>query len=294
MTDSHTVSSDARLTDPANLQHLRGQTILIKYGGNAMVDDSVKQSVIEDITILKKAGAQPVVVHGGGPFIKQLLEQVGIDSEFIDGHRKTDREAMEYVEMALSGNVNGELIKHLNANGVKAVGLSGKDAGLVSANKRQHTVTLDGETTSIDLGHVGDVASVDTTLITQMLELGYVPVIAPIGVGDDLKDYNINADMFAGHVAGALQADHFMALTDVDGLLMNLDDPDSIVHEATIEDIQTMMGNSIQGGMIPKTEACLIALKEGVSQAHILNGTTPHSLLKSLSEEQSGTIITNQ
>jgi acetylglutamate kinase len=293
MTDSHTDPSDAHLADLPTLDHLRGKTVLIKYGGNAMVDEQIKYAVIDDIIALHSAGALPIIVHGGGPIIKDLLGNVGIESEFVDGHRKTNREAMEYVEMALSGKVNGNIVKLINARGARAVGLSGKDAHLVSANKRIHNVEIDGQQQSIDLGHVGDVARIDTSVVTLLMDKHYIPVIAPIGVGDDLQDYNINADMFAGHLAGALQADHFIALTDVDGLLRDLEDPNSLVKQADSSEIQAMIGRSIQGGMIPKTEACLISLKEGVSQAHIVNGTKPHTLLHTLSDEHSGTIITN-
>lgn len=280
--------------DNTRLEQLKGKTVLIKYGGNAMTDDDCKKNVISDIIRLKELGVIPVVVHGGGPAIKKLLGDVGIESEFIGGHRKTDKEAMHYVEMALSGNVNSEIVKLINAAGYKAVGLSGKDAGMVLAKKRIHRLNIDGQEQEVDLGHVGDVDKIDTQLIHCLIENNYIPVIAPIGVGEDLKDYNINADMFAGHMAGALKADHFMALTNVNGLMADKDDPDTLIRQLTIDDALNQMDKAIQGGMIPKVEACIIALKEGVKTSHIINGMKPHSILEELlTEERSGTIISN-
>lgn len=260
-----------------------------------MVDESIKTAVIDNIISLQKAGACPVIVHGGGPIIKELLGDVGIESEFIGGHRKTDHEAMSYVEMALSGNVNGEIVKLLNAAGCRAVGLSGKDAGMVTARKRKHQVTVDGEEQSVDLGHVGDVDAINTDLLHLLIEQHIIPVIAPIGVGKDLNDYNINADMFAGHIAGALNADHFLLLTDVDGLLADLEDPDSLIRTISASKVRSMIGKSIRGGMIPKIEACLIALEEGVEQAHIINGKKPQTLIDTFAgSTPKGTVIHNQ
>lgn len=257
-----------------------------------MVDDDIKQGVVEDIVALKQLGAVPVIVHGGGRAIKKLLDQVGVQSEFVGGHRKTDAEAMRYVEMALSGSVNSELVKLINGTDYKAVGLSGKDGAMVIAKKRLHELTVDGQTQEVDLGFVGDVQSINTDIIHTLLDAGYVPVISPVAMGNDLNDYNINADMFAGHLAGALQASHYLALTDVDGLLADIDDPSSLVREMTLQKAETEIGNLIQGGMIPKIESCIIALKEGVTSSHIINGTTKHSILKELlTEERSGTLI---
>lgn len=258
-----------------------------------MVDDDIKQGVVEDIVALKKLGVVPVIVHGGGRAIKELLDQVGVQSKFVGGHRKTDAEAMRYVEMALSGSVNSELVKLINGTEFKAVGLSGKDGGMVQARKRMHKLTVDGQTQEVDLGFVGDVEAINTDIIHTLLDAGYVPVISPVAMGDDLNDYNINADMFAGHLAGALQASHYLALTDVDGLLTDIDDPSSLVREISLEKAETEIGNLIQGGMIPKIESSIIALKEGVVSAHIINGTTKHSILQELlTEKRSGTLVT--
>lgn len=269
---------------------LNNQIVLIKFGGNAMIDEKVKRGVADDVNLLIEIGAIPVIVHGGGRAIKELMNQIGIESEFIGGHRKTDAEAMRYVEMALSGSVNSDLVKLLNATGRKAVGLSGKDGGMVVADKRMHQLTVDGKSKDIDLGFVGDVKEINTDLIHTLIDAGYIPVISPVAMGTDHSNYNINADMFAGHLAGALQARHYLALTDVDGLLTDIDDPSSLVREISLSKAESEIGNLIQGGMIPKIESCAIALKEGVLSAHIINGTTEHSILKELlTEERTGT-----
>lgn len=279
--------------DEERLSELNGKTVLIKYGGNAMIDEDVKQNVIADIAALKQRGITPVIVHGGGPFIKDLLGKVGIESDFVGGHRKTTKEAIGYVEMALSGNVNSEIVKLLNQAGCPAVGISGKDAGMVTARKRKHEVEIDGKKQEVDLGHVGDVAGIKTELVRTLIDAGYIPVIAPIGVGEDLKDYNINADMFAGHMAGALSVAHYLALTNVDGLMADLDDPESLVREMTADEVEDQIGQIVQGGMIPKVESCLIALKEGVPKAHIINGMKPHTIFEELlTSKRSGTLIT--
>ena len=257
-----------------------------------MVDEDVKQGVVEDITCLQKLGAIPIIVHGGGRAIKALMEQVGLESEFIGGHRKTDAEAMRYVEMALSGSVNSDLVKLINGTPFKAVGLSGKDGAMVIAEKRMHRLTVDGHTQEVDLGFVGDVKAINTDLIYTLVDAGYIPVISPVAMGEDLENYNINADMFAGHLAGALQASHYLVLTDVDGLLSDIDDRTSLVREMNLEKAETEIGNGIKGGMIPKIESCIIALKEGVESTHVFNGTAKHSILKELlTEERIGTLI---
>lgn len=274
------------------LKDLHGKTVLIKYGGNAMLNEALQQSVINDICFLREHGVKPVIVHGGGPFIQNLLGKAGIKSEFAGGHRKTTEEAMKYVEMALKGEVNSLLVRLLNANGVKAVGISGKDGKTVTAKKRFHQIQLKDEKKDIDLGQVGDVKEIDPSLVNILLENGYVPVVAPVSVGEDGKDYNINADMFAGHLAGAIKAEAYIALTDVDGLLTDKDDPGTLVREITASDTEELIGSAIQGGMIPKMESCIIAVEEGVTSSRIINGTKSHSIIKELlTNERSGTLI---
>ena len=280
---------------PEKVNSFKGKIVLIKYGGNAMTDDDIKLGIIEDIVRLKQANIIPVLVHGGGIVIKKLLDDVGIKSEFIGGHRKTDEQAMSYVEMALSGNVNSEIVKMLNSRGVKSVGISGKDAQTVTARKRIHRVIVDGKEEEVDLGHVGDVQRIDTGLIETLVENGYVPVISPVAMGEDLKDYNINADMFAGHMAGALHAKAYVAMTNVDGILTDVGDPGSLIRSIQSDELKSKIGSEIQGGMIPKIESCVIALENGVQQAHIINGTKKHTLLQQLlTDNPPGTVIYRQ
>jgi acetylglutamate kinase len=194
--------------------------------------------------------------------------------------------------MALSGNVNSEIVSMINAAGYQAVGISGKDGGMVTARKRIHKVTVDGQQKEVDLGHVGDVKQINTALVKTLIKSGFIPVISPIASGEDNRDYNINADMFAGHMAGALNAACYIALTNVDGLLTDKDDPTSLVKDITMEKAEAEIGKAIVGGMIPKVESCIIALKGGVKSARIINGTKKRSILKELlTQDRSGTLI---
>jgi len=260
-------------------QNKKGESkrILIKIGGNALTDESIKNSIIDQISELLSLNHNIVIVHGGGIEIKSLLDTVGITSHFIGGHRKTDLETIGYVEMALSSRVNKDLVSRFNLNGHKAVGISGKDGITVIAGKR--TQITDDEKGQ-DLGFVGDVEKVDPTLIHILLSNGYLPVLSPVSFGLDGNTYNVNADMFAGHVAGALDADMFIALTNVDGLLRDVHDPGSIIHHLTSEEAKLLFGSVIVGGMIPKIEACLTSLELGVKSAKIINGTDGRSLLQ--------------
>lgn len=280
--------------DEKHLQSLKDKLILIKAGGNALKDEETKNGIVSQISSLTKLGAKVVVVHGGGIEIKQLLDDVGVVSEFVGGHRKTDGKAMGYVEMALSGMVNKELVGFLNANNVRAVGISGRDASMVRAKKRFHIVETDGVEEKHDLGFVGDVDTIDTKLISTLTDAGYIPVLSPVSSGENGESFNINADMFAGHMAGALKAEKFVALTNIDGLLKDLDDPESIISELSPEEARNLFGSVIQGGMIPKIEACLIALEKGVNSSHIINGTKKELLLRILlTDEKLGTEIKN-
>ena len=251
--------------------------ILIKIGGNALTDESIKKSIIDQICELLSLNLEIIIVHGGGIEIKSLLDTVGITSTFIGGHRKTDLETIGYVEMALSSRVNKDLVSRFNLKGHKSVGISGKDGITVLAGKRTHK-TDDG--TDSDLGFVGDVEKVDPTLITVLLNNGYLTVLSPVSFGIDGNTYNVNADMFAGHVAGALNADLFVVLTNVDGLLKDVKDPHSLIHYLSSEEAKSLYGSVIEGGMIPKIDACLISLDMGVKTAKIINGTDGQSLLQ--------------
>lgn len=267
---------------------------VVKYGGNAMTDAGLKKQVIQQICLLQNFGYNVVIAHGGGPFIKQALLQAKIESEFIDGHRVTTPEALEHVETALKGQVNGSLVKLVNQLGYKAVGLSGKDGKIATAVKRIHKKLVDGHVEEHDLGRVGDVVSIDTDLLQLLLEHGYLPVMACLAADVDSNEYNVNADMFAGHLAGALQAEKFIVLTDVDGLMRDKDDPATLISDLRVSEIGTLREEGvILGGMIPKIEACEIALKNGAGSAVILNGTVPEQLEAVGRRRSVGTTIKN-
>ena len=276
-----------------NVENVSGQLlVLIKYGGNAMLNHDVQRDVADSIFRLHEQGASVVVVHGGGPFIAKMLKKANIESEFIDGLRKTTPEALKYVELALKGEVNSDLVAIFNRAGLRAVGLSGKDGRMVIARKHVHLSERDGEMVECDLGQVGDVDRIDTTLVRSLVDAGYLPVITCIATGDDGMDYNINADLFAGHLAGALGVDRFIVLTDVDGVMRDVDDPDSRIDSLHVEELDTLSRDVIQGGMIPKLDSCRIAIESGAGKACIINGTRPDSILEATSGDRfKGTLI---
>jgi acetylglutamate kinase len=266
--------------------------ILFKYGGNAMINDKLKKNVLKNICSLKGKGYDVVIVHGGGPFIKQALEEARIETEFIEGHRKTTPEAFEYVEMALKGKVNGNLVSMINSMGYMAVGLSGKDGQTVIAEKRYHERRSAGKTETIDLGRVGDVKEVAPRLINLLLDHEFIPVITCLAADESGTGYNINGDMFAGHIAGALNASQYVVLTDVDGLLRDKDDPDSIISEVKMDKIDELSDKGIiQGGMIPKIESCRIAMQNGARAARIINGTKPENIAEITGKSRHGTLF---
>lgn len=278
---------------PQLLGDLKGRIVVVKYGGNAMTDEATKEEVLRDIAGLMSYGLKPVVVHGGGPVIKQTLDQAGIQSEFVEGHRLTDEKSMFYVEMALKGAVSGELVRILRRYKAPAVGLSGKDGAMVISEKRYHINKDGGQHHKVDLGRVGDVKSVDPQLIVNLIEHHFLPVIAPVALGEDGLDYNINADMFAGHIAAALKAHAYIVLTDVPGLLKNPDDPSSLIDSITLEELDKQGADMISEGMIPKIESCRVALDGGVESACIVNGTVSETLTRTLlCSEPRGTTIT--
>jgi acetylglutamate kinase len=268
------------------------QIFLFKYGGNAMTNSSLKKEILSSICSLKSNCLSIVIVHGGGPFIGQALEDAKIESEFIDGHRKTTSEAFEYVEMALKGKVNGSLTGIINALGYKAVGLSGKDGNTVIATKRLHKRIIDGKAEDIDLGQVGDVAKVDTSLIRLLIDHDYIPVITCLASDASGVGFNINADMFAGHIAGALGATEYIVLTDVDGLLRDKDDPGTLIEKLQLPETTALIEEGvIAGGMIPKIESCEIAINKGASAARIINGTKPDQISAMMKQQETGTLI---
>ena len=262
------------------IQGFFGKTVVIKYGGNAMINEDLKKKVIQDIILMKYVGMKPVVVHGGGPDITSFLKKVGKETEFVSGLRVTDKETVTIAEMVLVGKINTDIVSLLNAQGVTAVGLSGKDGDLIKAKKHLAVVHENGVTKKDDIGFVGDVTKINTEVLNTLLDNGYIPVIAPIGVGKDNESFNINADYVAAEVAGALQAEKLLLLTDIEGIYADYHDKSSLISTLTRKEAQSMIEEgAIAGGMIPKVEACLRALEAGANKTHIIDGRQPHSLL---------------
>ncbi|MDD2568108.1 MAG: acetylglutamate kinase [Clostridia bacterium] len=277
------------------IREFHGKTMVIKYGGNAMINEELKRAVINDILLMQFVGMRPVLVHGGGPDINQMLKKLQIKSEFINGLRVTDAATMEVVEMVLVGKVNKQIVNHINQAGGSAVGLCGKDGNLLIAHK-EHTYITNEEGSSVycDLGQVGEIEAVNTKLINSLLDQGYIPVISPVAVGKEGESYNVNADLVAGEIAAALQAEKLMLLTDVEGILRDYEDKTSLISEITADEVETLKADGIiAGGMIPKLDCCVKALSGGVGTTHIIDGRDPHSILLELfTPEGAGTMIT--
>lgn len=255
------------------IKRLSGKTIVIKYGGAAMLSEDLSHKVMQDITLLKYVGVNPIVVHGGGNDINNMLKKFGLKPEFHNGLRITDSATMDIVQMVLMGKINKDIVSQINVAGAKAIGLCGKDASLIEAEK------LYGED-GFDLGHVGRITSINTKLLNTIASDEYIPVIAPIGVGKNGESYNINADTVAGEIAAALHAEKLMFLTDIDGIRSVQNDPDTLIYEISVSEINGLIAKGIiSGGMLPKVEGCIKAIKSGVKRTHILNGTIPHPIL---------------
>ena len=254
--------------------------IVIKYGGAAMEDETLIHSVMEDVVLMKYVGIRPIIVHGGGPRITAWMDKIGKVPEFVQGLRVTDAETVEVAEMVL-GSINKEIVSRINQHGGKSIGLSGKDANLVLAEKQETQVTDEnGQTIDVDLGFVGKIIGVNTESVTALDKAGYIPVISPIGVGVDGQTYNINADTMAGEIASAFQAEKLIVLTDTRGILRDLSDDKSLVPTIGMREVdQLIKEGCIEGGMLPKVEACTTALVGGVYKTHIIDGRIPHSLL---------------
>ncbi len=278
------------------LSEFKDKTIVVKYGGNAMLNDELKTNVLRDIVFLKCAGMRPVVVHGGGPEITRQLMQAGKKSEFVSGLRVTDAESVGIAEMALVGKINTDLVARLNTLGGKAVGLNGKDANLIQAKKHLADVYENGEVNLVDIGYVGNVEHINTELIECLLDGGFIPVIAPTGVGSQGETYNINADSVAGEIAGALKAEKLLVLTDVRGIYSDYRDESTFISTMSFEKAQELIirGN-IDGGMIPKVRACITALSGGAKKAQIIDGRAAHSILMEIfSDKGVGTEVVKE
>ena len=273
------------------IQALYGKTVVIKYGGNAMINEDLKNSVMQDITLLKYIGMNPIVVHGGGPEISKALKSYNIQSEFINGLRKTDAQTVEVAQMVLVGKTNKEIVSLLNGKGGKAVGLSGIDGRLIECEK--HLEMVDGH--PVDLGFVGKITKINTHVLEVLTRDEYIPVVAPIGTDRNGQSYNINADTVAAELACALKAEKLMLLTDVEGV-KTTKDSDEILHVLTVREVHDLIEKGIiVGGMIPKVLGCVEAVERGVGRAHIIDGRIPHCiLLEIFTNKGIGTMITRE
>ena len=263
------------------IQTFAGKTIVIKYGGAAMENDALKHSVMQDVVLMKYIGMNPVVVHGGGNQISDWMRRVGKEAEFVQGLRVTDAETVEIAEMVLAGVINKEIVSLINLHGGKAVGLCGKDANLIRVQKYcPQVVDESGKTTSVDIGFVGEIVGVKPDILFALDQEGYIPVIAPNGVGDDDCTYNVNADTMAGEIAAALQAEKLILLTDQRGILRDLHDESSLISRIRTDEIEGLIADGVIGsGMLPKVEACVRALNGEVWKTHIIDGRVSHAIL---------------
>ncbi|WP_296056349.1 acetylglutamate kinase [uncultured Amphritea sp.] len=277
------------------IQQFSGKTVVIKYGGNAMIDDKLKDSFARDIVMMKLIGINPIVVHGGGPQIGELLDKLAIESHFVNGMRVTDSKTMDVVEMVLGGMVNKDIVGLINRNGGKAIGLTGKDGMLLGARKLKvkHKSPEMSAPEIIDIGHVGEVDHINTKVLDMLSNSDFIPVIAPIGVGIDGESYNINADLVAGKVAEVMRAEKLILLTNISGLL---DKEGNVLTGLTTAQVDALIEDgTIYGGMLPKIDCALSAVKCGVNSAHIIDGRVEHScILELFTDEGVGTLITNQ
>jgi len=263
-----------------------GKRVVIKYGGAAMTDCDLKQKVMQDIVLMRYVGMQPIVVHGGGPAINSMLNRLGIESKFINGLRATSQDAMEIVEMVLGGKINGEIVSGINASGGNAIGITGKDGCLIEARP----MDPDGI-----MGYVGEIVNINPQIVETIIENGYIPVVAPIGIDQEQAAYNINADLVAAAIAVKMNADKLVLLTDVPGLLKNPQDSNTLISELKVSEVEGYIQQGvIAGGMVPKVRCCVEAVIGGVGRTHIIDGRVPHSiLLEIFTREGIGTMVVN-
>ena len=265
------------------IKRYTGKTVVVKYGGNAMVNESIKQQVMEDIVLLWLIGVKIVLVHGGGPEINELMAKLGKKPEFVDGLRVTDKETVDIVQMVLAGKVNKTLVNLLESKGGKAMGISGMDGRLIEAKMKNEK-----------LGYVGAITNINIAPVTDLLEKGYIPVVSTVGCDNEGNTYNINGDTAAAHIAGALGAERLIMMTDIVGLLRDKDDPTTLIPRVTIPEAEQLrLEGIISGGMIPKVDCCIEAINEGVKTVIIMDGRVPHSILMELlTDEGAGTMVT--
>ena len=264
------------------IQQYSGKVVVVKYGGNAMIDDALKQQVMEDIVLLRQVGVKVVLVHGGGPEISELMSRLGKKAEFVNGLRVTDRETVDIVQMVLAGKINKTLVNLLEMKGGQAIGLSGMDGRLIEAKMKDER-----------LGYVGDITAIHIDPVLDLLEKGYIPVISTVGCDRVGNTYNINGDTAAAHIAGALGAERMILMTDIAGILRDKDDPSTLIPEVKTDEAQKLFDDgTISGGMIPKVECCLEAIRKGVKKVIIMDGRVPHAILMELlTDEGAGTMV---
>jgi len=265
------------------IRRYTGKTVVVKYGGNAMINEDLKLQVMEDIVLLWLIGIKVVLVHGGGPEISEMMAKLGKKPEFVDGLRVTDKETVDIVQMVLAGKVNKTLVNLIEKKGGKAVGISGMDGQLIKAEIKDER-----------LGYVGNITKINIGAVTDLLDMGYIPVVSTLGCDNDGNAYNINGDTAAAHIAGALEAERLIMMTDIAGILRDKDDPSTLIPEITVSEAKQLYSDGvISGGMIPKVECCVEAIKKGVKNVIIMDGRVPHSILMELlTDEGAGTMVT--
>lgn len=264
------------------IRRYNGEVVVVKYGGNAMINQELKEQVMEDIVLLWLTGVKIVLVHGGGPEISEMMNKLGKKAQFVDGLRVTDKETVDIVQMVLAGKINKTLVNHIQVKGGKAMGLSGMDGHLIEAKVKDER-----------LGYVGDITKVNIEPVTDLLEKGYIPVVSTVGCDKESNAYNINADTAAARIAGALNAKRLIMMTDIAGLLKDKDDPSTLIPHITVQESKKLLQDgTIQGGMIPKIECCIDAISHGVKKVIIMDGRIPHSILMELfTDEGAGTMV---
>lgn len=278
------------------IRRFHSTKMVVKSGGHAMVDEATMENIARDLVMMRFVGIEPVLVHGGGPEISRVMERMGKKPEMVEGLRITDEETLEIARMVLIGNVGTRMVSKIWTNGGKGVGLSGKDGGLFVAKRSgSKHVTVEGEEREVDLGYVGEIVSIDTEIVEAVTEEDYIPVISPIAIDEDGGSLNVNADEVAGEMSQALEASKLIMITNVPGVLRDQGDPDSLISEMTVPEARRAISDGVvQGGMIPKVESCIKAVASGrVEEAHIIDGTRPHSLLEEIfTDSGSGTMVT--